>query len=245
MTSNAVSPLYQTILLFCVVSIEMDEVDRPVRKTRRSQKKIKPTTSTQNGVGYKATQIFSNQPMLYGRATHEHWPSKHMLMKLPATQEGASIVLDHILLKDVGVNVSLPRRMKDNLSDLKILLLKLMKKHRSRSPYSYIFTHHLKRHSKNKTAGQQQQVVRILQPLDQRLVSGFVTEVLRKVVPLGLLGCDHNARVFKRFCRKLMTSGKSQKFRLGSLMSNLKITRVPWLNSVTESTLKTNMFAKV
>jgi hypothetical protein len=218
----------------------MDEVDRPVRKTRRSQKKIKPNTSTHNGIGYKATQVFSNQPVLYGRATHEHWPSRHMLTKLPATQEGASIVLNHILLKDVGANVSLPGRMKDNLSDLKILLLKLMKKHRSLSPYSYILTQHLKRQSKNKTEDQQ-----IMQPLDQRLVSGFVTGVLRKVVPLGLFGCNHNARVFKRFCRKLMNSGKSQNFRLGSLMSDLKITYIPWLNSVTESTLKMNIFAKV
>jgi hypothetical protein len=223
----------------------MDEVERIARKTRRIQKKIKPVASTHNGVGYKATRVLSNQPVLYGHATHEHWPSGHVLTKLPATQEGASVILDQILLKDVGVNVSMSRKMKHDLSDLKILLLKLMKKHRSLSPYSYIFTHHVKRQSKSKSADQQQQAMGIMQPLDQRLVSGFVTEVLRMVVPLGLLGCKHNARAFKRFCRKLMSSGKSQNFRLGSVMSHLKITNVSWLNSATESTLKMNIFAKV
>jgi hypothetical protein len=223
----------------------MDEAERVVRKTRRSQKKIKPYTSTHNLIGYKATQVFSNQAVLYGRATHEHWPNRHILTKLPATQKGVSVVLDQILLKDVGVNVSAFRRMNHELSDLKVLLLKLMKKHKSLSPYSYIFTHHLKRHSKNKTADSQRQAMGIMQPLDRRLVSGFVTEILRKVVPLGLLGCNHNAKVFKKFCRKLTNSGKSQNFTLGSLMSHLKITNVPWLNSVTESTLKMNIFAKV
>jgi hypothetical protein len=223
----------------------MDEIERIVRKTRRSQKKIKPDVSTHNGVGYKATRVFSNQPVLYGHATHEHWPSGHVLTKLPATQESAYIVLDQILLKDVGVNVSMPRKIKHDLSDLKNLLLKLMKKHRSLSPYSYLLTHHLKRQSKSKTADQQQQAMGIMQPLDRKVVSGFVTEILRMVVPLGFLGCKHNARAFKRFCKKLTSSGKSQNFRLGSLMSHLKITNVPWLNSVTESALKMNIFAKV
>jgi hypothetical protein len=87
--------------------------------------------------------------------------------------------------------------------------------------------------------------MRIMQPLDQRLVSGFLTEVLRKVVPRGLFGCNHNARMFKRLCKKLTYSGMSQNFRLGSLMTGLKISNVPWLNSVTGSTLKMNIFAKV
>jgi hypothetical protein len=115
-----------------------------------------------------------------------------------------------------------------------------MKKHRSLSPYNYILTHHLKDSPRAK-----QQTMEIIQPLDQRLVLGFVTEVLRMVVPLGLLGCKHNARACKRFCRKWMSSGKCQDFRLGSLISHLKITNVNWLDSITESTLKMNIFAKV
>ena len=74
--------------------------------------------------------------------SHERWPSWHILAKSPATLEGASKVLDHILSKDVGENIPLSGRMKD-LSNLKVFLLELIKKHNSVSPCTFLLTHHL------------------------------------------------------------------------------------------------------
>jgi hypothetical protein len=91
----------------------------------------------------------------------------------------------------------------------------------------------------------QQQTKTRLQPIEQTVVSKFVTEVLRKVVPIELFGCQRNARVFRRLCSKLTRSGRFQNFRLGSLMSDFKTSNIPWLSSVAEPRVKQNIFAKV
>jgi hypothetical protein len=222
----------------------MDEAEIPRKRTRRGKKKIKPNVSTHHRMGYKGTTVLSNKRLLYGWPTHELWPNWHILAKLPATLEGACNILDHILSKDVGENIPLSGKMKD-LSDLKVLLVEFMKKHNSLSPYSYLLTHHLKSECKNRTVDEQLQTKRKVQPVGHRLVSNFVNKILRKVVPLRLFGCNHNARLFKRMCSKLAFSGKFQNFKLGTLMSGMKVSNVPWLNSVTESAVKTNIFAKV
>lgn len=221
----------------------MNEIEIPRKKTRRGKKKMKPNVNTHNRIGYKGTTVVSNKRMLYSQVTHEHWPTSHILAKSPATLEGACKVLDHILSKDVGENISLSGRMED-LSNLKFLLLVLIKKHNCFSPYTYLLTHHLESECKNMT-GKQLETTRNVQPVDYRLVSNFVNKILRKVVPLRLFGCNHNARLFKRMCSKLTCSGKFQNFRLGTLMFGLKTSSVPWLNSITESAVKMNIFAKV
>nr|QTW21094.1 telomerase reverse transcriptase isoform 1 [Prorhinotermes simplex] len=211
---------------------------------RRRKKKIKPNVSTDSRIGYKGTTVLSNKQMLYNQATHEHWPSWHILAKSPTTLEGACKVLDHILSKDVGENISLSGRIID-LSNLKVLLLDFIKRHNSLSPYTYLLTHHLEGEYMNSTVDQQWQTARKLQPINHRLVSNFVNKIVRKVVPLGLFGCNHNVRLFKRMCSKLTCSGKFQNFRLDTLMSGLKTSNIPWLNSVTESAERVNIFAKV
>jgi hypothetical protein len=246
---------------------------KPPKKTRRSKKKPVPNVSSDNRLGYRATTVLPIQQMLYNRATHEHWPSSHILAESRATLEGACKVLDHILLKDVGEHVFISERVKDDLSDLKKLLMGFIKKHRSLSPYLYLLTHHLESElKKTKTLGidhkmnslqpemthsetyvkHEQSLNRNVieaerkrQPVEQRTVSKFVREVLRKVVPVELFGCKQNARVFKRLCSRLSHSGKFQNFRLGNLMSGLKTSSIPWLSSVAEPTVKKNIFAKV
>jgi len=220
----------------------MDEVEIPRKRTRRGKKKIKPNVNTHNRIGYKGTTVVSNKHMLYSQVTHEHWPSWHILAKSPPTLEGACKVLDNILSKDVGENILLGR-MKD-LANLKVLLLVLIKKHNSFSPYTYLLTHHLESECENLN-DKQLETTRNLQPVDYRLVSNFVNKILKKVVPLRLFGCNHNARLFKRMCNKVICSGKFQNFRLDTLMFGLKTSNVPWLNSVTESAVKMNIFAKV
>jgi len=221
----------------------MDEVEIPHKRTRRGKKKIKPNVNSHNRIGYKGTTVVSNKRMLYSQVTHEHWPRWHILAKSSPTLEGACKVLDHILSKDVGENISLSGRMKD-LENLKVLLLVFMKKHNSVSPYTYLLTHHLESECRNLN-DKQLETTRNLQPIDYRVVSNFVNKILKKVVPLRLFGCNDNARLFKRMCRKLTCSGKFQNFRLGTLMLGLKTANVPWLNSVTESAVKMNIFAKV
>jgi len=221
----------------------MDEVEVPQKRTRRGKKKIKANVNAHNRIGYKGTTVVSNKHMLYSRMTQEQWPSWHILAKSPPTLEGACKVLDHILSKNVGENISFSGRTKD-LANLKVLLLVLIKKHNSFSPYTYLLTHHLESECKNLN-DKQLETTRNLQPFDYRLVSNFVNKILKKVVPLRLFGCNHNARLFKRMCSKLTYSGKFQKFRLGTLMFGLKTSNVPWLNSITESAVKMNIFAKV
>lgn len=221
----------------------MDEVEIPRKRTRRGKKKIKQNVNTHNRIGYKGTTVVSNKRMLYNQATHEHWPSWHILAESPPTLEGACKVLDNILSKNVGENIPLSGKERD-LSNLKVLLLVLIKKHKSVSPYTYLLTHHLESECKNMN-DKQLETTQNLQPIDYRVVSNFVKKILRKVVPLRLFGCNHNARLFKRMCSKLTCSGKFQNFRLGTLMSGLKTSNVSWLNSVTDSAVKMNIFAKV
>jgi hypothetical protein len=323
---------------------------KPLKKTRRSKKKVKQNVSAHNRLGYKATNVVSVWKIMYNRSTDEHWPSKHILSKSSATFEGACQVLDHILSKNVGVLIPVSQTLKDDLSDLKILLVDFIKKHKRLSPYTYLLTHHLesefniktvdvdqemnsfplesthtgtyikrgrerqfighdpqktKRHKReqsmnrnmieqrsncivtsesegdvqlpvselavplitedafqpgyskslkvtgNPTISQvkpvknRQQTKARLQPVEQSMVSAFVKELLRKVVPIELFGCEQNAKVFKRMCVRLTHSGKFQNFRLGSLMSGLKTSNIPWLRRVAEPTVKQGIFAKV
>jgi len=221
----------------------MDAVEIPRKSTRRGKKKTKPNVNTHNRIGYKGTTVVSNKHMLYSQVTQEQWPKWHILAKSPPTLEGACKVLDHILSKNVGENISFSGRMND-LANLQVLLLVLIKKHNSSSPYTYLLTHHLESECKN-LSDKQLETTRNLQPVDYRLVSNFVNKILKKVVPLRLFGCNHNARLFKRMCNKLTCSGKFQNFRLGTLMFGLKTSNVPWLNSITDSAVKMNIFAKV
>lgn len=127
-----------------------DENMKPIKRTRRSKKKTMQNVSTHNSVGYKATKEVSNWKIMYSRSTNEYWPRKHILSESPVTFEGACKVLDHILLKDVGMHVSVSQQITDDLSALKILLMDFMKRHKKHSPYTYLLTHHLKSKCKNK-----------------------------------------------------------------------------------------------
>ncbi|XP_074650623.1 telomerase reverse transcriptase-like [Tubulanus polymorphus] len=205
-----------------------DSSVRPKKRRRKTVGNDHPVSACCSAIGFSHCLLIQHKGMYYCRDVREKFHPRHLMSKTDVSPAHLWNDISHtcVTVGDLGrKNKSIPAASDKALQILADFINNHKNQHRR---WKYIINNYCPILSNDLSVGQL---------IEASSVHGkvflFVRRILKRVVPPELWGSAQNRNIFFKNLQRLITMKHYQKFVLGDLMNNVKVSHMKWILKTT------------